>query len=290
MACNNHIGIFGGDKRQVYMASSMLSKGYYVYSYKLYEKIEHKNHTPVNDLKDLMNKCRVLIGPVPLTRDLVTISSGSSENSSDKTIAHYLNKEHILIGGLIPPDLQKLCEEKGILCYDLMKSDKVAIMNAIATAEGAIMEAIKNSDINLHKSNCLVIGYGRCGKVLATKLNGLDANVTVAARSEDDLAYAQALGLSSVHIKDMAQILHTFQFIFNTVPALILDQDSLEKVSRDVVIIDIASAPGGVDFEYAMKHGINAKLILGIPGKVSPKTSAEILVTDIEALMKEVIV
>lgn len=289
MACNNYIGIFGGDKRQVYMASSLLNKGYHVCTYKLFDKIEHKNHSAVNSLEELMAKCRVLIGPVPLTRDLVTISSGSAGNSSSRTIAHYLNKEHMLIGGLIPPDIRKLCDEKGVFCYDLMDSDKIAIMNAIATAEGTIMEAIKSSDFNLHKSNCLVLGYGRCGKVLAAKLKGLDANVTVAARSDDDLAYAQAAGFSVIHIKDIKPVLPSFHFIFNTVPALVLDQECLKKVSKDAVIIDIASAPGGVDFEYALNHGINAKLCLGIPGKVSPRTSADILVTEIEALMKEVI-
>lgn len=289
MACNYCIGIFGGDKRQVYMASSLLNKGYQVYTFRLFEKIEHKNHSAVNSLKELMNKCRVLIGPIPLTRDLVTISSGSSDNTDGETIAHYLNKEHMLIGGLIPQDIQTMCKEKDIFCYDLMNSDKIAIMNAVATAEGAIMEAIKSSVINLHKSNCLVIGYGRCGKILAAKLKGLDANVTIAARSDNDLAYAQATGLSAVHIRDMEQLLPTFHFIFNTVPALILNKELLKKVSEDVVIIDIASAPGGVDFEYALKRGINAKLCLGIPGKVSPKTSADILVTEIEALMKEVI-
>lgn len=289
MACNNYIGIFGGDKRQVYIASSLLSKGYYVYTYKLLEKIEHKNHASVSDLKELMNKCRVLIGPIPLTKDLVTISSGTADNSNSNTIAHYLNKEHMLIGGVIPSDIRMLCNEQGIFCFDLMESDKIAIMNAIATAEGIIMEAIKSSDFNLHKSNCLVLGYGRCGKVLAAKLKGLDAIVTIAARGEDDLAYAQAAGLFAVHIKDIKPLLPSFKFIFNTVPSLILDQEHLKKVSKDVVIIDIASAPGGVDFEYALNHGINAKLCLGIPGKVSPKTSADILVTEIEALMKEVI-
>lgn len=288
MAFNDNIGVFGGDKRQVYIASSLLNKGYSVFTYRLLDKIRHKNHFEVNDLRELMNKCRVLIGPIPLTSDLVTISSGSADNAG-KSITHYLNKDHMLIGGVIPADIRKFCDEKGIFCYDYMNSDKIAIMNAIATAEGAIMEAIKSSDINLHKSKCLVLGYGRCGKVLAAKLKGLDAKVTIAARSEDALAYAQAAGLDAVHIKEIKPILSSFNFIFNTVPSLILDQECLKNVRKDVVIIDIASAPGGIDFEYAFNHGINAKLCLGIPGKVSPKTSADILVDEIETLMKEVI-
>lgn len=287
MVCTDNIGIFGGDKRQVYIALSLLNKGYKVYSYRLVDHIEHKNHSLVNELNELMKKCRVLIGPIPLTKDLVTISSNGINDSSTKTIADFLDKDHMLIGGVIPPDIESLCQEKGVFCYDLMKSDKIAIMNAIATAEGTIMEAIRSSDRNLHQSNCLVLGYGRCGKVLAAKLKGLDAYVTVAARSEDDLAYAQAAGYSTVFLNNMKELLPSFHFIFNTIPSLILNQECLEAVSPDVVIIDIASAPGGVDFEYALNHGINAKLCLGIPGKVAPRTSADILLTEIEALIKE---
>ena len=61
----------------------------------------------------------------------------------------------------------------------------------------------------------------------------------------------------------------------------------LFRSSEDVVIIDIASAPGGIDYEYALNHGINAKLCLGLPGKVAPRASADILVTEIEALIEE---
>lgn len=286
MSNNKKLGIFGGDKRQVYVALSLLSKGYYVYTYRLVDQISHKNHTEVSGLDELMNKCQVLIGPIPLTRDLVTISDDTASDSS-KTIAHKLSKEHMLIGGMIPSDVSDVCNTKGVFCYDLMKSDKIAIRNAIATAEGTIMEAIKNSDKNLHQSNCLVLGYGRCGKVLAAKLKGLDAYLTVAARSEEALAYAHVAGFAIVNLNNIKPVLPTYHFIFNTIPSLVLDKEYLKLVSPDVVIIDIASSPGGVDYKYALNHGINAKLCLGLPGKVAPRTSADIIVTEIEFLMKE---
>lgn len=287
MSLNYNIGIFGGDKRQVYMAQSLLNKGYSVYTYGLKDKLVHKNHTMVSGLEELIKICKLLIGPIPFTKDLESISSNSSDQTSSKTIAQKLTKEHMLVAGVIPSDIQDMCKSKGIFCYDLMQSDKVAILNAIATAEGTILEAIKSSDRNLHGSKCLVLGYGRCGKVLAAKLKGLDAIVTVAARSEDTIAHAQALGFSTVNLKHIKSILPGFNFIFNTIPSLILDQEHLKHVDQDVIIIDIASDPGGVDFEYALNHGIYAKLCLGLPGKVAPRTSADILVTEIEALMKE---
>lgn len=287
MSKHFNLGIFGGDQRQVYMAEAFLNMGYRVFTYKIKEPVVHENCVTLQTPEELFEQCNVLIGPIPLTRDLVTIASASTMDLNTSKLTNNLTKDHILIGGIIPDSLTDYCAVKGIPFFDLMKDEKITILNAIATAEGAIMEAIKDSNINLHGSKSLVLGYGRCGKVLADKLKGLDAKVIVAARSEDSLAYAEAAGLQTISLKNIKSILPSCHFIFNTIPALILNQDLLSVVKQDVTIIDIASAPGGVDFEYAMNHNITAKLCLGIPGKVSPRTSAEILVTKIDAFMKE---
>ena len=200
------------------MALSLLNKGYSVYTYRLLDKITHKNHTSASGLDELMKKCQVLIGPIPLTKDIVTISSSASNSSSSCNIADLLNKDHMLIGGVIPQDLEDLCENKGIFCYDLMRSDKIAIMNAIATAEGTILEAIKNSDRNIHTAIVLSLDMD-ARKVLADKLKGLDAKVTIAARREASLAYAQAAGFNTVLLDDIKSVLPKFHFIFNTIPS-----------------------------------------------------------------------
>ena len=56
-----------------------------------------------------------------------------------------MTKEQILFGGCINEEIRHECEQKGIKAFDFMKMDDVAIYNAIATAEGAIMEAIRCS-------------------------------------------------------------------------------------------------------------------------------------------------
>jgi len=282
------IGIFGGDLRQVYMASSFLAKGYHVATYSIAAAVLHDNCSPQTTLSELFDKCKILIGPIPMSRDSISITSNNTP--SDLTIAHVaylLTKDHILFGGAIPIPITELCTSRNIPCYDLMTDEKITVLNAIATAEGTIMEAIAGSDRNLHGSNCLVLGYGRCAKVLARKLKAMDAIVTVAARSMEALAQAEAAGLQTVHLPNIKCILPSYQFIFNTIPSLVLDQDCLELVDTNVTIIDISSAPGGVDFAYAKKQKLNAKLCLGLPGKVAPRTSADILVTEINALIKE---
>jgi len=281
------LGIFGGDMRQVYMAEAFLHLGYPVFTYKIIEPVIHERCTALDNPDDLFDLCNVLIGPIPLTRDHISIASADTLDMSTSKLSDRLSKEHILIGGIIPSSIQTVCVQKGIPFFDLMKDEKITILNAVATAEGTIMEAIRSSGINLHGSRCLVLGYGRCAKVLADKLKGLDTEVIVAARSEEALAYAEASGLKAVPFTEMRKFLPSCHFIFNTVPAMVLDQQHLSLVRRDVTIIDIASAPGGVDFEYALRNNINAKLCLGLPGKVSPRSSADILVTKIDAFVKE---
>ena len=53
---------------------------------------------------------------------------------------------------------------------EYMQEDDTAYHNAVATAEGAVAEAILHSTINLCGAKSLLIGYGRCGKVLADRL------------------------------------------------------------------------------------------------------------------------
>jgi len=285
MSFSTNIGIFGGDKRQVYITEFLVKQGYNIFTYQIGELVKCEKYTELQSLNELFDKCSVLIGPIPLIKK--SLSDKSINEYSVSNITGLLKKGHFLIGGVIPYDLTEYCTNNEIPYFDFMKSEKITILNAIATAEGAIIEAIQNSEINLHDSNCLVLGYGRCAKVLAKKLKGLDARVTVAARSEEALAYAETDGLKPVLLSEISESLATYNFIFNTIPCLILDKNCLELVKQDVLIIDIASSPGGTDFDYASKRNLNAKLCLGIPGKVAPKESAEILVKEISKILKE---
>ncbi len=287
MSHKYNIGIFGGDNRQAYMAASFSAKGYSVATY-CTPAITAQEDNSLSSLRELFESCRVLVGPIPITRDKATVYANSAaEDLTVENAAGLLAKGHLLFGGVLPPSIIKACEEKEIFHYDLMEDEEIAIRNAIATAEGTILEAIAASDRNLHGSKCLVLGYGRCARVLAAKLKGLDAHVLVAARSREAVAYAETAGLSSLSLPYVKCVLPSCDFIFNTIPAPVLTPDCLNYANKQVCIIDIASAPGGVDFTYAGKLGLNAKLCLGLPGKVAPRTSSDILVTAIDLLIKE---
>ena len=61
----------------------------------------------------------------------------------------------------------------------------------------------------------------------------------------------------------------------------------LQKVKEDVLIIDLASNPGGIDKMAAKKLGIKLIWALSLPGKVAPITSAEFIKDTLYNMIKE---
>ncbi|MGM9936476.1 MAG: dipicolinate synthase subunit DpsA, partial [Candidatus Ornithomonoglobus sp.] len=74
---------------------------------------------------------------------------------------------------------------------------------------------------------------------------------------------------------------------FNTVPALILTGEVLEKVRQDTLIIDLASKPGGIDFDAAAELGLRVIWALSLPGRVAPVTAGIIIKDTITNILSE---
>ena len=52
-------------------------------------------------------------------------------------------------------------------------------------------------------------------------------------------------------------------------------------------MIDLASKPGGVDFEAAKRLGVRVIWALSLPGKVAPITAGEIIKDTVLNILKE---
>jgi dipicolinate synthase subunit A len=141
--------------------------------------------------------------------------------------------------------------------------------------------------VTLNGSRILILGYGRLGKVLARMLSGIGAEVWAEARKYSDLAWMKANGINSVYINDLNDYLCKMDVIYNTIPSRILDGERLEKLSRECLVIDLASKPGGVDFERAKALGIKVIWALSLPGKVAPVTAANYMKQTIYNIIEE---
>lgn len=220
-----------------------------------------------------------VISPIPFSRDGIKITGEILE--CDEVIKVLENK--ILFTGALSCEMKE--KLKGIKYYDLMELDEVAVLNAIPTAEGAIYEAIKNSDITLSGSNVLVMGYGRIGRILAQMLKGINAKVYCEARNKKDIANINAMGYNSVYIDELNSFLPKMDYIFNTIPVRIIDEKNIKYINKECTIIDLASAPGGIDFELANSLGLNVTWALSLPSKVAPKSAAKYLKDTIDDII-----
>lgn len=161
------------------------------------------------------------------------------------------------------------------------------IANAIPTAEGAIQIALEEMPITLHGARCLVVGNGRIGKILSRMLSCMGADVTVSARKDEDFALIYAAGMTHIDTRHMEGQLGQFDLIVNTVPVKILGRTLLAEMKEDCLLIDLASKPGGVDFDGAQDMGKKVIWALSLPGKVAPYTSALAIRDTIYNILKE---
>lgn len=279
--------IIGGDKRMIYLANELVKDENTVFSYG-HENISgimyNEKIKKCDSLEDAITKSKIVISSIPFSKDGIEIYAPyAKENIELKDLSFYLNNK-IFLAGNIP---EGFLDNENVKKIDFMKQESLTILNTIATAEGAIANIITNTQINIQDSKILILGFGRVAKVLAKKLLLLDAKVTCAARKETDYAWMEALGYNIENINQIENKLINFDIIINTVPQIILDRNKLNKISKDCLIIDLASKPGGVDPNACEELKINYIWALALPGKYSPLTSAKYIKKTIYNLLEE---
>jgi len=75
--------------------------------------------------------------------------------------------------------------------------------------------------------------------------------------------------------------------IYNTVPARVLEGKLLAETDQDCVLLELASAPGGIDPEAARLLERKLIQVPGLPGIVAPQTVAEALRDTIYHILEE---
>ena len=153
--------------------------------------------------------------------------------------------------------------------------EELTIRNAIPTAEGCIGILMKERSRTLWGSSILLTGFGPVGQALGVRLAALGAQVTAAARRPAQRALAESFGLRSVPIDRLGQIAPAFDTVVNTVPAPVLSEAVLARLRPQSFIVDLASRPGGTDFDAARRLGHRAIHALSLPAACAPETAGE---------------
>jgi dipicolinate synthase subunit A len=280
MLTGRKLVFIGGDARQIEVIAEATELDASATLIGFEKLTKNFTDTTVSELTtEVLSEADAIVLPVAGMDDDGRVDSQFSDSPVWLTADHFaaLKPGTFVFSGIARPQLEKWCQTYNLRLIKLMELDEVAILNSIPTAEGAIALAMQHTDITIHGSNAVVLGFGRCGMTLARSLHGLGANVRVGARYSSDIARIREMGIEPIRLSSLETSLQSANIIFNTIPKLIMTAAVLAHVPREAVIIDIASKPGGTDFRYAERHGIKALLAPSLPGLVAPKTAGRII-------------
>lgn len=204
-----------------------------------------------------------LLLPVPAFAPDGNVKGGGPLEPLIKSLPHTIC---VIGGNLSHPALQS-CRR-----IDLLQDAIYLSENAYITAHCALRLALSRLPVALRGCKVLIIGWGRIGKCLAAMLKSMEADVTVAARKENDRAMLLALGYKAIGTEDIAAA--PYRVIFNTAPKMVLPE----------------SPPGALKIDLASKPGIGGDGVIwarGLPGKDAPETSGELIARTVIRLLRE---
>lgn len=134
--------------------------------------------------------------------------------------------------------------------------EEYQIANAQLTAEGAV--ALLRPETGLSGAHVLLLGYGRIARLLARELQKAGALVTAAARSGEQRAWAEAESIEALPLDALSGALDRFDVIIGTIPAPVLTEPLLALVRKDALLLELASAPGGIGCPPRRTRGVFA--------------------------------
>lgn len=267
------IWVIGGDTRSYWVAQVLKASRFHVMTHDV----------PGEEMDALSDEIEIAVLPFP------SFQGALIRGHNAVPIGEFLNRlrrKSYVFGGLFG-DWKGSFTDRDVYAFDIYGSEPLTTANACLTAEGAIQLAMEQSPVSLHGAKCLVIGYGRIGKCLSKMLQGLSSRVTVAARKSSDRAMAEAMGHQSDQTAVYLHGLRQYDFIFNTVPAEVINETQLALISPDCVVIDLASQPGGFSAQHCKELGLNFIIAPGLPGQCSPKSAGILYAQNILSILNQ---
>lgn len=263
------IAVLGGDLRQTYLVRQLLRSGFDTANFAV-PQLTDSHPTLQNALHD----AAAVALPMPALTSEGDIRA-EARAISLHAVLDALPRDAIVFGGMLSR-VREACSRRNLRVIDYAADNAVAAANAVPTAEGAIFLAMERLPITLSQSQCLVIGFGRIGKILAARLRGLNADVTVAARKAEDRVLAESLGFAADRTGRYLRGLRQYDCVFNTVPAPVLQKAHLDALAASCPIIDLATG-GGLSPELDAAAYPNYRLAPALPSRAAPATAAEAL-------------
>lgn len=258
------ICFIGGDDRQKYAAEELSS---YVETSAFGDCYEDSTRIFRSDnlIKSLHNS-KAIILPLPASKvekyaDFEMISGYAKENGS------------LILGGCFSQYMKNMMDSMKINYCDYYYDEPFTIENAYITAEGAINIISNELKKTLTDTSFALLGYGRIGCALCEMLSSLKCDVRVYARREESLALARQRGIKGSLLNEYNKYFE--DVIINTIPSRVISSSQLLEMKEGTLIVELASAPGGFDFEIAEQSGLKTINGGGLPGKYAPQSAGK---------------
>ena len=285
---NSEFAVIGGDARFAWLAGLLFEDGKKVTAFAL-DRAEIRSGVKVcMDLDDALSGADYVILPLPVTgsRDMLNAPLSSAQLRVEEVLDK-LTPSQIVFAGKADERLHAAARERGLRLLDYYEREELAVYNAAVTAEGAAELILHETPMALYSSRCLVIGFGRIGKILANRLRALGAEVSVSSRKASDMAWCRALGYEALDTLRLEGELGAFDTVINTVPAPVLGEKLLRELRSCRLCLDLASRPGGIDLTAAAKLGIKAVWALSLPGGAAPLTAGAAIMNTVYNMIRE---
>jgi dipicolinate synthase subunit A len=278
--------LIGGDQRQIIVAKALTD---------LFGKVKIFGHPPADvpsplenciEIAEALQGARVIVLPIGGMNEAGLVRSYKADQWIDfGSLLFSLPEEMVVVTGSFTGKWLERAAALKIRVLQYADDDEIAILNSIPTAEGTVEIAMRELPITIHGSTVMVIGFGRVGVTVARIFKALGAEVIVSARRKALLARASEMGCKTVLHESLSRVIGRADLIVNTVPVPVINEQLLTNLTSQTLIIDLASAPGGTDFDAAKRLNIKAILAPGLPGIVAPQTAGAILASSIPRLI-----
>ena len=135
----------------------------------------------------------------------------------------------------------KQLQEKNIIFNNIMEDEIFTVKNANLTCEGVLSLMIEKSKKSLFENKVLILGGGRIAKGMAVLLGRIGVDFAMVSfnpvKYPDYFIYSKKCYFKYSFVED----LHHYDIIINTIPAKILDDEIINKISKNTVFIETAS-------------------------------------------------
>lgn len=255
----------GGDERMKYAA----------------EKMSERCETIRFEDASARGVFNAVVLPLPLSKDGKTVFSPQSApltfEKLSELLSEFANEKTVVFAGGSCPALSKICSELGCGFVNYFEHETLTLQNAALTAEVALCLLSQSTKGALLGSEVLIAGSGRIAGFLASRLRACRSSVTIAARNAAKREQFALDGYKTTPIDALPSLLDKFDFIVNTIPAQLFDENAFSQMRRSSVFTELSSLPEQPYKSYAERFGIKFIHAGGLPGKYSPKAAGEFI-------------